>query len=145
MRRRWERQPSELVGGPQNRIPAEATAIHGITTDEVRAHGRPAAEAIGEIVEALARALAAGIAVVAYNASFDFTVLDRECRRYGLQTLEDQLHRPTVASDTSSPLATSAKLAPAPLSRSASRSFRTICSGVMLHSSQAHAWGSATT
>ena len=35
-------------------LPADATAIHGITTDEVRAHGRPAAEAIGEIVDALA-------------------------------------------------------------------------------------------
>ena len=75
-------------------LPADATAIHGITTDEVRAHGRPAAEAIGEIVDALARALAAGIAVVTYNAAFDFTMLDRECRRYRLQTLEDQLRRP---------------------------------------------------
>ena len=75
-------------------IPVEATAVHGITTDEVRAHGRPAAEAIGEIVDALARALAAAIAVVTYNAAFDFTMLDRECRRYGLQTLEDRLGRP---------------------------------------------------
>jgi DNA polymerase-3 subunit epsilon len=75
-------------------IPAEATAVHGITTDEVRAHGRPAAEAIGEIVDALARVLAAGIAVVTYNAAFDFTMLDRECRRYGLPSLEDQLQRP---------------------------------------------------
>jgi DNA polymerase-3 subunit epsilon len=75
-------------------IPAEATAVHGITTDEARAHGRLAVEAIGEIVDALARALAAGIAVVTYNAAFDFTMLDQECRRYGLQTLEDRLGRP---------------------------------------------------
>jgi len=75
-------------------ISAEATAVHGITTDEARAHGRPAVEAIGEIVDSLARALAAAIAVVTYNAAFDFTMLDRECRRYGLQTLEDRLGRP---------------------------------------------------
>ena len=41
-------------------IPAKATAIQGITTDEARAHGRPAAGAIGEIVDALARALRMG-------------------------------------------------------------------------------------
>jgi DNA polymerase-3 subunit epsilon len=75
-------------------IPAEATAVHGITSEEARAHGRPAAEAVGELVGALNRALAAGIAVVTYNAAFDFTMLDRECRRYGLGTLEHQLRRP---------------------------------------------------
>jgi DNA polymerase-3 subunit epsilon len=75
-------------------IPAGATAVNGITTEQVRAQGRSAAQAISEIVDALARALAAAIAVVTYNAAFDFTVLDRECHRYGLQTLEDRLGRP---------------------------------------------------
>ena len=41
-------------------------------------------------------------------------------------------HRATVASDTSNALPTSAALAPAATNRSASRSFRTICSGVCL-------------
>jgi DNA polymerase-3 subunit epsilon len=75
-------------------IPARTTAIHGITTHEARAHGRVATEAIGEIVDALARALVDGIAVVTYNAAYDFTLLDRECRRHGLQTLEDRIRRP---------------------------------------------------
>jgi DNA polymerase-3 subunit epsilon len=75
-------------------IPAEARAVHGITMDEARAHGRTAVEAVGEIVGALTRALAAGIAVVTYNAAVDFTMLDRECRRYCLGTLEDHLRRP---------------------------------------------------
>jgi len=75
-------------------IPAAATAIHGITTEDARAQGRPAAAAIAEIAAALAAALAAGTAVVTYNASFDFTLLDRECRRHGIPSLEAQLGRP---------------------------------------------------
>ncbi|MGP8159717.1 MAG: exonuclease domain-containing protein [Candidatus Dormibacteria bacterium] len=75
-------------------MPAKATAIHGITTHEARARGLPAAEAIDEITDALARALAAGISVVTYNAVYDFTLLDRECRRHGLRLLEDRVGRP---------------------------------------------------
>ena len=71
------RELSWLVD-PGVAIPAKATAIHGITTDEARAHGRPAAGAIGEIVDALARALADGIPVVTYNAAYDFTLLDAD-------------------------------------------------------------------
>ncbi|GLU46312.1 exonuclease domain-containing protein [Nocardiopsis ansamitocini] len=66
-------------------IPEEATQIHGITTEHARAHGRPAAEAVGEIVAALASVAAADTPVVAYNAAFDLTLLDREARRHGHQ------------------------------------------------------------
>ena len=75
-------------------IPAEATAVHGITTQEARAHGRPAADAVAEIVESLATALGAGASVVTYNASYDFTLLDRECRRHGVRLLESRIGRP---------------------------------------------------
>jgi DNA polymerase-3 subunit epsilon len=75
-------------------IPAEATAVHGITTEEAQAHGRPAAEVIAEIVDALARTLSAGVAVVTYNAAYDFSLLDRECRRYGFVSLEAAVQRP---------------------------------------------------
>jgi DNA polymerase-3 subunit epsilon len=75
-------------------IPAEATAIHGISTTEAQTRGTGAVDGIGEIAAALAKSLAAGIAVVTYNAPYDFTVLDRECRRYGLPSLEERLGRP---------------------------------------------------
>jgi DNA polymerase-3 subunit epsilon len=75
-------------------IPAQATAIHGITTDEARAHGRLAPQAISEIVAALARIIGEGFAVVTYNTPYDFTLLDRECRRHGIPLLEDRLGRP---------------------------------------------------
>lgn len=39
---------------PGVEIPAEATAVHGITTERARAEGRPAAEAIEEMTAMLA-------------------------------------------------------------------------------------------
>ena len=65
-------------------IPAEATAVHGITDDHALTYGRPPAECLAEIVAALTSAAAAGIPVLAYNAAYDLTILDRECRRHGL-------------------------------------------------------------
>ena len=79
---------------PGIEIPAQAAAIHGITTEKAHTLGRSAAEAIGEIVDALARALGAGAAIVTYNVAYDFTLLDRECLRYGLTSLESQLSGP---------------------------------------------------
>lgn len=68
-------------------IPAQATAVHGITTERMRAEGAPAADSVFEIVSKLQAFLDAGIGVVAYNAAYDFTILDREAVRYGLDPL----------------------------------------------------------
>lgn len=68
-------------------IPEQATAVHGITTERMRAEGTPAAESILEIVSTLSRLLDSGIPVVAYNASYDFTILNREAQRYNLTAL----------------------------------------------------------
>ncbi|MER7047760.1 3'-5' exonuclease [Streptomyces jumonjinensis] len=70
-------------------IPAEAAAVHGITTEQARADGRPAAEVVEQVVAALAQVVRDGIPVVAMNASFDLTMLDREARRHGVQPLTD--------------------------------------------------------
>jgi DNA polymerase-3 subunit epsilon len=72
-------------------IPDEATTLHGITTDHARAHGRPAREVAEMAAAALAEALAAGTPVVTMNGSYDLTILDRECRRHGVATLDDRL------------------------------------------------------
>lgn len=73
------------VGGME--IPAAAAGIHGITTEVARAEGRPAADVIGELVETLRVYVDKGIPLVAMNASFDFTILERECERYGIRSL----------------------------------------------------------
>ena len=74
-------------------IPAEATGVHGITTDHARANGKPAAEVLEAVAAHLAELLANGIPVIGANLCFDLTLLDRECRRNGLPTLEARLGR----------------------------------------------------
>lgn len=66
---------------PGTEIPDEAAAIHGITTEKARADGEPAAQAVPDIALALFRSAGPNAPVVAYNASYDLTVLDRELRR----------------------------------------------------------------
>ncbi|MEU9760243.1 exonuclease domain-containing protein [Streptomyces sp. NPDC047987] len=70
-------------------IPAEATAVHGVTTAQARANGRPAAEVVEDIVHALADIVTDGTPIVVMNASYDLTLLDREARRYGITPLTD--------------------------------------------------------
>jgi DNA polymerase-3 subunit epsilon len=72
----------EWLVDPGVDIPAEATAVHGITTDRAREDGMSPVDAVREIAEELCRAWSAGVPVVAFNAAYDLTVLDRECRRH---------------------------------------------------------------
>lgn len=67
---------------PGVEIPAEAAAIHGVTTERARAEGTDPAEGIVEIADELCEAWGRGEPVVVMNAPFDFTILDREMRRF---------------------------------------------------------------
>ena len=66
-------------------IPAEASAVHGVTTEHAQEHGTDPATAITEIAAALTQAATDRTPVIAYNAGYDFTILDRECRRHQLR------------------------------------------------------------
>lgn len=70
-------------------IPAGASAVHGISTEHAQEFGRPAMEVVGEVVGVLAKHVRAGVPIVAMNARFDLTMLDREARRHGLLPLSD--------------------------------------------------------
>lgn len=70
-------------------IPAGAAAVHGISTDKARAEGAPLKEAVAEILAGLTQVILAGVPIVAMNARYDFSVLDREAQRYGFQPLAD--------------------------------------------------------
>lgn len=72
-------------------IPAGASAVHGITTERARAEGRQPPEAVEEIVATLAEQLQQGVPVIAFNARFDLTCLDREARRHGIAPLVDRV------------------------------------------------------
>lgn len=82
-------QSATWVADPGIEIPEGAAKIHGYTTERARAEGRPAAEVVEQLVAALAECVLAGQPVVAMNASFDLTILDREARRHGVQPLVD--------------------------------------------------------
>ena len=80
---RWD-----WLADPGIEIPEGASAVHGITTERARAEGRPATVVIAEIAQTLRVLFDSGIPVTVYNAPYDLTLLDRECRRHGLAALE---------------------------------------------------------
>ncbi|MGM7665935.1 3'-5' exonuclease [Microbacterium sp. A93] len=69
-------------------IPDGAAAVHGISTERAQREGRIAREVVAEITESLRALFAQGMPVVAYNASYDFSLLTNECVRHGIPPLE---------------------------------------------------------
>ncbi len=67
---------------PEDDIPAEATAVHGITTEYARAHGMPRAQTIAQMHEVFTEHKPACVA--AHNAPYDLTIFARECAQQGL-------------------------------------------------------------
>ena len=80
---RWD-----WLADPGIEIPEGASAVHGITTERARAEGRPAAIVVAEIAQTLSVLFGQGIPVVVYNAPYDLSLLDRECRRHHLTPIE---------------------------------------------------------
>ncbi|MFE1205693.1 exonuclease domain-containing protein [Streptomyces sp. NPDC058762] len=76
------------MADPGIEIPEGAAKVHGITTERARKEGRPAGEVVEQVVTALTAVVLSGIPVVAMNAAFDLTMLDREARRHGVQPLD---------------------------------------------------------
>lgn len=72
-------------------IPVEATAIHGITDERVAEDGEKPPVALGQIAGLLAAFLTLGVPVVGMNLAYDLTLLDRDCRRHGVDTVTDLL------------------------------------------------------
>lgn len=80
---RWD-----WLADPGVEIPEGASDVHGITTAMARADGRSAELVVAEIAQTLRTLFALGLPVVAYNAPYDFTLLDRECRRHGVAPID---------------------------------------------------------
>jgi DNA polymerase-3 subunit epsilon len=75
-------------------IPTAASDIHHVTTAHARKHGQKARTVVEEISEALAESITQGAALVVMNAPYDLSLLDRECTRHHLPTLEQLLGHP---------------------------------------------------
>lgn len=83
-------EPPRVLSGlvkPEREIPAEASAVHGISTERACDEGADRETAIREIAIALAERASVSAPVVAHNAFFDLTLIDREMRRLGIGSL----------------------------------------------------------
>lgn len=71
---------------PERDIDPEAVKVHGISTEVATRDGMSRGDAVADICSLLGQASEA-VPVVAHNAAFDLTLLDREMRRLGLGSL----------------------------------------------------------
>lgn len=81
----------EWLADPGVEIPEDAVAVHGISNERAAADGRPAAEVADAIAGVLTAYWQTGVPVVAYNATFDLSLLSAELRRHGLPSLRARL------------------------------------------------------
>lgn len=65
----------EALADPGVEIPAEAAAVHGITTEYAREHGRPHDEVLQETVDMIKRGWDDGLTLIVFNAPYDLSVL----------------------------------------------------------------------
>ncbi|MFJ7274552.1 3'-5' exonuclease [Kitasatospora sp. NPDC098663] len=82
-------QTTTWLADPGVPIPDGARAVHGITDEHARTHGRPVGAVVAEVTRALADQARAGRPVVVMNAPYDLTLLDRELRRHHGLALTD--------------------------------------------------------
>ncbi|MFJ3021435.1 exonuclease domain-containing protein [Streptomyces tendae] len=87
---RDERVFSWLIN-PGVPIPAEASEVHGITDEMVQADGQDPKTALDEIATNLVRAIEWGMPIVAFNQSFDWSILHHDLIRNGLPTVEERV------------------------------------------------------
>jgi DNA polymerase-3 subunit epsilon len=74
---------------PGIEIPDGAAAVHGITTEQARASGAPAAGAIYEIAQHLLALSRTGMPVIGHNIRYDLTMLHAELVRHHSPLAED--------------------------------------------------------
>jgi hypothetical protein len=82
---------TEWLVNPGIPIPLGASEIHGITTERAVRDGQDPEPAVFEIMAQIGLWMGRGRPALAFNASYDFTVLDRECRRYRIDTLSRRM------------------------------------------------------
>lgn len=72
-------------------IPAGSSAIHGIFEPEVKEKGQDPAETLEALCLVIAAVMQDGTPLVGMNVPFDLTMLDRNCRRYGVKPLDERI------------------------------------------------------
>lgn len=78
------------LADPGRDIPEGASDVHGITTEVARRDGLPLVDVVRETVERLAQCIEKDTPIIGMNLTYDFTLLDRSCRRLGIVPLSDR-------------------------------------------------------
>jgi DNA polymerase-3 subunit epsilon len=82
-------QLHEWLVDPGIEIPEQAAAVHGVTTEMARARGTDPSAAVSELVELLGQ-YSKDMPLVAFNAPYDFTILQSEALRYAITPLKPE-------------------------------------------------------
>ena len=77
--------PTTWLADPGIPISDGAAEVHGVTNEVAQRDGQSAAIVIAELSTELRRAIDSGVPLVLFNACFDLTLIDRECRRHGVE------------------------------------------------------------
>jgi DNA polymerase-3 subunit epsilon len=75
---------------PGREIPADSTAVHGITTERARAEGMPLAEGIALVADAVVSAGRRRVPLAGMKLDYDLTMLDVLAARFSGQGLAEQ-------------------------------------------------------
>lgn len=86
-----ETDHSTWMVNPGIDIPDEAAAVHGISTERAKAEGGDPAQMLFEVTGRLALTMGRRIPIVVANAPYDFTLLEAENARYGIDTLTSRV------------------------------------------------------
>jgi DNA polymerase-3 subunit epsilon len=81
----------EYLINPGVPIPENVSAIHGIDDAKVQAEGREPKDALEEIAANLTAAIDRGMPVIAFNHSFDWSILHYDLLRNGLPTMAERV------------------------------------------------------
>ncbi|MFE7972963.1 exonuclease domain-containing protein [Streptomyces shenzhenensis] len=89
-------RPFTWLINPGVPIPPETTEVHGIDDAKAQAEGQDPKTALDAIAGHLVAAITRNMPVVAFNQSFDWSILHYELIRNGLPTMYDRLGREPV-------------------------------------------------
>jgi len=84
-------QVKTWLANPGVDIPEAATAVHGITTEYAAEHGDDPRAVASTLADTLMAQVFRGVPIVGFNLAYDLSLLDRECRRHGLEPVGERL------------------------------------------------------
>lgn len=88
----WDAKSDTLTLNHGVPVPAESTKIHGLTTEYIQQHGEDPATSLEAICLLLTAVMYdRSTLLVGMNLVFDLTILDRNCRKYGVTPLSDRI------------------------------------------------------